>query len=301
MRIIMTGSTGLIGSSLVSFLTGEGHEVLKIVRGRSTLQSNEVAWDPDRGVISPEKLEDYDAVVHLAGENIGNGRWTEEKKKRIIDSRVKGTKLLCETLANLNHPPKLLVSASAIGYYGDQGETVLTEQSPIGKIFVSYVCQQWESSTRAAFEKGIRVVFTRIGVVLSPKGGALQQLLTPFKLGLGGVLGSGKQYYSWIALDDVVNAIYFALQHEQLKGPVNLVSPNPVTNEEFTKTLGKVLNRPTFAWVPAPVARMMFGELANELLLASIRVKPEVLLQNGFNFSFPQLEKALEFLLNESS
>jgi uncharacterized protein len=297
MKILVTGSSGLVGSALLSFLKTEGYEVFKLVRARSELHPDEIAWTPDQGVISPELLEGFDAIVHLAGENISDSRWTEQKKKKILDSRVIGTRLLCQALSTLKQPPRTLIAASAIGYYGDQEDRLLTEESPPGHCFLSDVCQQWEAATDKAKEKGIRVVNLRIGVVLSHKGGALQSMLTPFKWGLGGVLGSGKQYFSWIVLEDLIRIIGFALKNEALQGPINAVSPHPVTNYEFTKTLGKVLHRPTFMRMPAFVAQIVFGEMADELLLSSARVIPKRLEQTNFHFSFPELEQALTYLL----
>jgi hypothetical protein len=238
--------------------------------------------------------------VHLAGENIAAGRWTVEKKARIRDSRVKGTKTLCEALAQLSQPPKVLVSASAIGYYGDRGAELLWENSALGTGFLAEVCQAWEEATRPAMEKGIRVVLLRIGVVLSPAGGALAKMLLPFKLGLGGIIGSGKQYMSWIALDDVVGTIDHVLITDTLQGPVNAVAPHPVTNSEFTKTLRRVLRRPTLFPMPAFAARLAFGEMADELLLASTRVEPKRLIATEYRFRYPELEDALRHLLGRA-
>ena len=230
----------------------------------------EVSWDPAKGTIDAGKLEGFDAVVHLAGENIAGGRWTEQRKARIRDSRVQGTRLLCEALAKLANKPKTLISASAIGYYGERGDEILDESSPPGSdMFLVEVCKEWEAATEAAVAAGIRVVNLRFGIILSPDGGALSMMLTPFKLGVGGVLGDGKQYMSWVALDDAVGTIEKSMADESINGPVNSVSPNPVTNHEFTKTLGKVLVRPTILPMPAFAARLAMGEMADELLLAS--------------------------------
>lgn len=299
MKVLVTGSSGLIGSRLVPFLKENGHEVITLVRGRSTLLPDEMVWNPERGVISPERLEGIDAVVHLAGENIADSRWTSEKKKRILDSRVISTRLLCRALSSLKNPPRVLVSASATGYYGNRGDEVLTERSSRGKGFLADVCEKWEQATHEAGEKGIRVVNLRTGIVLSAAGGALKQMLPPFELGLGGTIGSGKQYMSWIAIDDLIRIIDFALHKEALRGPVNAVSPNPVTNKVFTKTLAHLLHRPALMWIPAFMARWLFGEMADEMLLSSARVEPRVLQENGFSFLYPTLEQALRFILNK--
>lgn len=243
--------------------------------------------------------EGPDAVVHLAGENIARARWSERQKALIRDSRVKGTRLLCDLLARYSPPPKALVCASAVGYYGDRADEILKEESAPGSGFLADVCREWEAATQPAVERGIRVVNLRIGIVLSPMGGALAKMLTPFKLGVGGTIGSGRQYMSWIALDDVVGAIHFALTNESLHGPVNAVAPNPVTNREFTHTLGRVLSRPTLFPMPAFAARLVLGEMADALLLASARVEPAQLLASGFTFRHPDLEAALRALLKD--
>jgi uncharacterized protein (TIGR01777 family) len=244
-------------------------------------------------------LEDMDAVVHLAGENIASGRWTAERKRRIRDSRVRGTRLLADSLARLKEPPKVLVCASAIGYYGNRPEETVNEDSSSGSGFLPEVCREWEKATKPAEESGIRVVGTRFGIVLSPSGGALAKMLLPFRLGAGGKIGSGQQYMSWISLDDAIGAIDHALVTESLAGAVNVVAPRPVTNSEFTKTLGQVLRRPTLFPMPAIAARLLLGEMAEELLLASIRVEPARLLATGYKFRHPDLEGALRQLLGK--
>jgi uncharacterized protein (TIGR01777 family) len=296
MNILVTGASGLIGTALGPSLTSRGHEVTRLVRGQSPSEGKSARWDPMAGSIDASALAGVDAVVHLAGENIAE-RWTAAKKARIRDSRVKGTQLLCETLTRLPSPPKVLVSASAIGYYGDRGEETLTDDSPPGRGFLPEVCRAWEAAAEPARQQGIRVVHLRLGVVLSAAGGALAKMLPPFRLGLGGVLGSGRQYMSWIALDDVVGAIQHAIVTDALQGPTNAVAPNAVTNQEFTKTLGKVLGRPTAIPLPAFGARLMFGEMADELLLASARVQPTKLLASGYQFRYPELEDALRHVL----
>jgi uncharacterized protein (TIGR01777 family) len=300
MHVLVSGSTGLVGSALVPFLTTGGHQVTRLVRSAPRSGAKEVPWDPARGRVPTPGLEGVDAVVHLAGENIASGRWTAEKKARIRDSRVQGTRLLCEALAELAEPPKVLVSASAIGYYGDCGDRVLREDSPPGDDFLAEVCRGWEDATQPARQRGIRVVNLRFGIVLSPAGGALSKMLTPFKLGLGGVIGSGEQYMSWIALDDVVGAIHHALVTETLQGPVNAVAPQPVTNREFTRTLGRVLGRPTLFPMPAFAARTIFGEMADALLLASTRVDATRLRETDYAFRFADLESALRHLLGKT-
>jgi uncharacterized protein (TIGR01777 family) len=299
MKVLVTGSSGLIGSAVVENLIAGGHSVIRLVR-RAPGQ-NEIHWDPAAGTIDAAGLEGLDAVVHLAGENVAQGRWTQEKKKRIRDSRVEGTRILCNALSGLVQPPRVLVAASAIGYYGARGDEVLTEESPPGSGFLSDVCRQWEAATAPAAQRGIRVVNLRIGIVLSSKGGALAKMLLPFKLGVGGRVGSGKQYMSWIALDDVVGAIDHAIANDSLSGPVNAVAPNPVTNYEFTKALGKVLEKPTLFPMPAFAAHLALGEIADELLLASTRVEPRRLLATGYKFLFPELEGALRHLLGKSN
>jgi len=296
MNILVTGASGMIGTALTSSLTASGHEVTRLVRAQPKPGEKAIRWNPMAGIIEASALEGMDAVVHLAGENIAE-RWTAAKKVKIRDSRVKGTQLLCETLARLTSPPKVLVSASAVGYYGDRGEETLTEDSPPGRGFLPEVCRAWEAATEPARQHGIRVVQLRLGVVLSAAGGALAKMLPPFRLGLGGVLGSGRQYMSWIALDDAVGAMQHAIATDSLQGPTNAVAPRAVTNQEFTKTLGKVLGRPTAIPLPAFAARLMFGEMADELLLASARVQPTKLLASGYQFRYPELEAALRHVL----
>jgi len=298
MHVAVSGSSGLVGSSLTPSLADGGHRVTKLVR-REAPAENEAQWDPDGKKTDVAALEGVDAIVHLAGAGIADKRWSEEVKQRIRDSRVPATRKLCEDLARIENKPGTLVCASAIGYYGDRGDEVLDESSPAGEGFLAEVAQQWEAATQPAAEAGIRVVNLRLGVVLSPDGGALAQMLTPFKLGGGGRVGSGKQYWSWVALDDVVGAIEHALATEALRGPVNVTSPQPVTNAEFTKTLGKVLGRPTIVPMPAFAARLALGEMADELLLASTRVHPKKLLETGYEFRYSELEAALRRLLGK--
>jgi uncharacterized protein len=297
MIIAITGSTGMVGNTLVPALEGSGHLVRRLVRGKVQDADREIHWDPAAGKIDAQELNGVDAVVHLAGENIAGRRWNADFKRKLLDSRVGGTRLLSEALAGVEMKPNVLVSASATGFYGSRGDEVVDESSASGSGFLADVCRQWEGATKSAEQAGIRVVHLRIGPVLSQQGGALAKMLPPFRMGVGGVVGSGKQYFSWISLDDVVAAIQFALENEPLSGPVNTVTPDAVTNYEFTKTLGGVLGRPTIFPMPAFAARLAFGEMADEMLLASIRVEPRALTTAGFQFQYPQLEPALRHLL----
>jgi uncharacterized protein (TIGR01777 family) len=299
MKILVTGSTGLVGSTLVPLLKELGHEVIRLVRSTPKDRASEVYWNPEKREIDTGALAGLDAVVHLAGENLAEGRWTDEKKKRIRESRLVGTKLLSETLAGLKEKPEVLVSASAVGFYGDRGDEVLDERSSSGEGFLAEVCREWELATQAAAGSGVRVVNLRFGVIFSREGGALAKMLTPYRLGVGGKLGSGRQYMSWIAIDDAVGAINHALVTKTLRGPVNVVAPEAVTNSEFTKTLGHALSRPTIFTVPAFVARLAFGEMADATLLTSQRVEPALLKESGFVFKYPDLESALKHVLEE--
>ncbi|MGC3972326.1 MAG: TIGR01777 family oxidoreductase [Pirellulales bacterium] len=295
LRVLVTGSGGMIGSSLIPMLTTGGHTVARLTRTQS--KRGGIRWDPEAGEIDPSALEGFDAVVHLAGESIAAGRWNEERKRRILESRTKGTSLLAGTLAKLKNPPKVLVSASAIGFYGDRGDETLDERSTPGVGFLADVCKAWEASAEPARAAGIRTVNARIGIVLSMAGGALQKMLLPFKLGAGGKIGSGRQWMSCVALDDVVGAIHHALFTEAITGPMNIVAPTPVTNAEFTKTLGRVLVRPTIFPMPAFAARLALGEMADALLLSGQRVLPQALQLTDYRFRFPTLESALRHLL----
>ena len=303
MKVAVTGATGLVGSALVPFLLSGGHEVVPLRRAPAggSGDGDAPGWDPQTGALSPGVADGLDAVVHLAGENIAAGRWTAARKARIRDSRVNGTGRLAEALATLAGPPRTLVVASAIGFYGDRGDDVLDETSAPGEGFLPGVCQSWEASAAPAREAGIRVVHLRIGIVLTPAGGALGQMLLPFRMGVGGVIGTGRQYMSWVALDDVLGGVLHALRTEDLAGAVNMVSPNAVTNREFTKTLGRVLRRPTVFPLPAFGARLAFGEMADALLLASSRVVPGRLRDSGFEFRYPGLEDALRHLLGRAA
>lgn len=297
MKILVSGSHGLVGSALIDSLRGERHEIFILVR-EAPKSDNEIEWHPNQADVQSSRIEGMDAVVHLAGESIAEGRWSDEKKRRIRDSRVKGTTALSTALAKLQNPPKVFISASAIGYYGNRGDEVLTEASAPGKDFLAGVCVEWEQATLPAVEKGIRVVNARFGIILSTEGGALAKMLPPFRLGVGGRVGDGKQWMSWIALDDVVSGLRFLIDHASLTGPVNFVAPNPVTNAEFTEKLGKALSRPTIFPVPAFGVRLLFGEMADALLLSSQRVKPVALETARFPFVCSRLDDALERIIN---
>jgi uncharacterized protein (TIGR01777 family) len=294
MKVLVSGATGLVGSALVPFLIHSGHSVVRMVR---RADPGDVSWDPATGELEASKLEEMEGVVHLAGENIA-GRWTTAKKERIRRSRIQGTGLLTERLAGLRRKPGVLVCASAIGYYGDRGDELLQEDSLAGRGFLPEVCRAWEAAAEPARQAGIRVVHLRFGVILSAAGGALARMLTPFRMGLGGRIGSGRQYMSWLSLDDAVGAIHHALIRQDLSGPVNAVAPHPVTNLGFTRTLGRVLSRPTLFPMPAFAARLAFGEMADALLLASARVAPTRLEASGYEFGHPDLEGALRDLLS---
>ena len=294
MNVLMSGATGLLGTVLIPELGARGHRVTRLTR--SPRSADDVSWDPETGKIDGA-LTGTEAVIHLAGESIAEGRWTPEKKRRIIESRRKGTRLLAESIAALPAPPSVMVSTSADGYYGDRGNELLTEESGPGSGFLAEVCREWEAAADPAREAGIRVVHPRTGIVLTPKGGALGRTLFIFKLGAGGKVGSGRQYWSWVALDDVVGSFVYALENKAVSGPANVCSPNPVTNAEYTRVLGRVLNRPTVFPVPATAARVALGGVADELLLASKRMVPTRLEDAGYEFRYPHLEGALRHLL----
>ncbi len=297
MRVLITGASGLIGSALAPFLTTGGHSVIKLVRKKPVRSKREVYWDPASGELDSGALEGVQAVVHLAGENIAGARWSPETKNRILESRATGTTTLCTALANMSKPPKVLIAASAVGFYGDRGDERLTEASDSGEGFLPEVCRVWEAATNPAREAGIRVVNLRIGIVLASNGGALAKMLPPFKLGVGGVVGSGRQYMSWIALDDLIGAIHHCLMNDGIQGAVNATAPNPSTNRNFTRALGNVLRRPTLFRVPGFVVRALFGEMAAALLLGGCRVEPQKLLDSGYSFLYPQLDAALRHVL----
>ena len=294
MKILITGASGLIGTALQKSFAEKGYETLLAARSKPK-KSNEIQWDTEKGFADDDlpRLDALDAIVHLAGENIA-GRWTDEKKRRLMDSRVDGTRNIVETIDKLKNKPKVLINASAIGVYGDRADEILTETSAAGDNFLAEIGKNWEAEAVKAENFGVRVVRLRIGIVLAKDGGALAQMLTPFKFGLGGTIGSGKQWMSWIALEDAVRIVNFALENENLSGAINVVAPNPATNEEFTDTLGATLHRPTFLPLPAFAVNLAFGEMGNALLLDSTRVVPKRLEEYGFEFKFPDLKAALE-------
>ena len=294
MKVLISGSSGLVGSALVRKLESSGNEVGRLVRNASTARAPDIRWQPGER-LDPEPISGFDAVVHLAGRNLA-GRWNDEMKREIRDSRLLGTATISRAVAaafRATGRPSVLVSVSAIGYYGNRGSELLTESSAGGTGFLAALCREWEAAASPAAEAGVRLVLPRLGVVLSRTGGAMGRILPIFRLGLGGRLGSGHQYWSWITLEDVVAAIEFAISSPALAGPVNLVAPNPVTNAEFTTALARVLRRPAFFPAPAFALRLALGEMADEALLASQRVQPEKLLQAGFQFAHPQLDEVL--------
>ena len=297
MDICLTGSHGLIGTALIPRLRADGHRVLRLVRGDPE-GADDVRWDPDAGTIDAAGLEGIDAVVHLAGAGIGDKKWTPQRKQLVLESRTRGTGLLARTLASLDRKPRVLVSASAIGYYGNRGDDLLTEEEPPGSDFGAQVCVAWEDGTKAATDAGIRVVRTRTGLVLAKQGGLLKQLLLPFKLGIGGRLGSGKQYMSWIALDDDLAAIVHLLNDTSISGPVNLAAPNPVRNAEFTDLLGHAVQRPTILPTPMFGLKIVYGGELVETLLGSLRVSSAKLQSTGFEFAHPELDEALHAILD---
>ena len=293
MKILISGSSGLIGSAAATALKADGHNVVRLVRPGKAPNPGDVQWDPMRATVDVASLEGVDIVIHLSGAGIADGRWTEERKQLLRSSRIDTTRVLVDSLSRLNQKPQALIVASAIGYYGDRGDEILTESSTNGTDFLALVCRDWEAEASRAAAMGIRTVMLRFGVVLSGKGGALPKMLTPFKLGVGGRLGSGQQWMSWIAIEDVVGIIRHAIASEQVIGPVNVVAPNPVRNEEFTRLLAGMLHRPAIFPAPAFVLRLAMGEMADAVLLSSDRVKPERMLSAGYKFRFEILEPAL--------
>ena len=297
MKILVTGTTGLIGSALLPRLRAQEHSVIDLKRAE-VIARGLGTWNPATGEIDPDALSGVQAVVHLAGANIGDKRWTKARKNLIYSSRVGPTHALAQTLAGMPAPPDVLVVASAIGFYGDRDDEWLDESSAPGQGFLAELVHAWEGATAPAAEKGIRVVNLRFGIILTPKGGALKRMLLPFKLGLGGVMGSGRQYWSWVGIDDVIGTIEHAISNPTLSGPVNVVAPNPVSNRDFTATLARVLNRPAIFPLPAFVLRMALGEMAEELLLSSAHVRPNKLMVSGYQFEGTDLGTTLRHLLN---
>lgn len=297
MNILITGSSGLIGTALHDSLTKSGHTIYNM--DRHQYSKSPFYWQPDEDIISFDDSISIDAVINLAGSNISDGRWTKAKKKIIFDSRIDSTTLLSNYLSKLTSPPKVFISASAIGFYGDTADERADENHTVGSDFLAHVAQKWEEATQSAVDAGIRTVNLRTGIVLSPNGGALNKMLTPFKLALGGVIGNGQQYMSWISLAEVCRIIEFILKTESINGPVNIVSPTPVTNYEFTKSLGKALSRPTLFPMPAFVAKLIFGEMADALLLSSIRVQPSKLINSGYEFIDKDLANTFSTMLKK--
>lgn len=297
LHFLVSGASGLVGSALIPFLTTGGHRVTRLARQASPSTNDSVAWNPDSGAIAADGLQPVDAVVHLAGENIAAARWSDEVKQRIRASRSQPTRRLCESLARLNPRPRALICASAIGFYGNRGDELVDENSAAGSGFLADVCRDWEEATQPAVDAGIRVVNLRIGIVLTPAGGALSKLLLPFQLGLGGRIGDGKQYMSWIAIDDLLAAILHCAHTDTVHGAVNAVAPRPCSNREFTQTLGHVLHRPTLFPLPAAAIRLALGDMADEMLLSGARVQPTRLAASGFRFWLPDLDSALRHVL----
>jgi uncharacterized protein (TIGR01777 family) len=293
-RILVSGASGPIGSALLPFLQAQGFAVTRLVRN-SAAGKDQVVWDPARPV-PPETVSGFDAVIHLSGETIV-GHWTAAKKRRILESRSQGTGHLAEAVAKAAQRPRVFISASAVGYYGNRGDEILREESPSGDGFTAEICRHWEGATQTAAAAGIRTAQMRIGVVMSADGGALPKMITPFRLGLGGKLGSGRQWWSWVSVDDVAGAIHHVLTHDALQGPVNTVAPNSVTNAEFTSTLASVLRRPAIFPMPAFAVKLLFGEMGEELFLGSQRVEPAKLAASGYQFKHPALKNALQEIL----
>jgi uncharacterized protein (TIGR01777 family) len=298
MKILISGSGGLIGSALSSYLSIERHEVFKLVR-REPLVENEIRWDIELGAISEEKIEGFDAVIHLAGENIGEGRWTKKKKNKILSSRVDGTRFLSEKLTQLKRPPKVFIVASAVGIYGNRKDEILTEESTAGTGFLADVCMRWEMASELARKSAIKVVNTRFGIILAPEAKIIKMLKSLFKLYLGGIISSGRQYMSWIAIEDLIRAISFILEHPEIEGPVNIVSPYPVTNKEFTESFVKALRRRTMFRIPAIAVRILFGEKGKEMILSSTRAYPKKLMESGFKFDFEKVNSLLMSIFAE--
>ena len=300
MRILITGGSGLIGSQLIPYLEIQGHQVVRLVRNKKQNSETSLYWDPATGELVSEAIENFQVVIHLAGENVSSGRWSKKRKEQIRNSRIRSTGLLAEKLKKLKNPPDLLISASAIGYYGNRGEEILTEDSKKGEGFLADLVQEWEKVTTVAKDAGIRVAFLRFGVVLSARGGALGRILLPFKLGLGTIIGNGKQYMPWISIDDVNGVIDYIIKNDAISGAVNVVAPEAVTNNEYSKALGRALSRPVLFKVPGLVLSLALGEMAEQLLLSSSRVAPKVLTDHGYKFIYENIDQALSAILEKS-
>lgn len=297
--IVVSGASGVVGTELIPYLQTQGHKIIRLIRNEKELCIGDVCWNPNADIIE-DKFEGADVVIHLAGEPIGNENWSNEKKLSIVDSRTRSTSLLAKTIANMDKPPKLLICASAIGFYGDRGDEELNEDSETGKDFISHVCFHWERATKAAEDRGIRVVHLRIGVALTPAGGALERMVTPFNIGLGMILGSGQQYLSWVAIDDVLYAMTHIMETESLSGPVNLTSPNQVRMKEFSNKLAEIMRRPRFFRVPEWLIKTVYGQMGKEVILSGAKVNPKKLLESGFRFRYPLLDDALMHLLGRA-
>jgi hypothetical protein len=293
MRILISGASGFVGTPLSSFLSSQGHTVIALVRAQDRRLPNYILWDPEEGKASLRDFEGFDVVIHLAGEPLTLTRWSKEKRDKILYSRTVGTMFLSHLLSLTAKPPQLFIAASAFGYYGDRGDEILTEESGPGEGFLPAVCSAWEKASYAIENRGARVARARFGMVLGPNGGALQKMILPYRLGLGGRLGSGKQWMSWIALDDLIRAIDHIIHTDSLSGPINLVSPNPVRQEDFSKTLAELLHRPHFFSIPRWALYLALGKMVDDFLLASARVKPTKLLASNFTFNYPDFRSAL--------
>lgn len=301
MKIAITGASGLIGRALTTSLLADGHQVIPVVRRPNSATPDAIEWNPAAGTIEASKFEGVDGVVHLAGAGIGDRRWSDSYKREILESRTKGTELLARTLVSLSAPPSVMVSGSAIGFYGDTGDNAVDESASAGNGFLAEVCVAWETAAAPAVEAGIRVPFLRTGIVLTTDGGALAKMLPLFRFGLGGRMGSGKQWWSWISMADEIGAIRWLLDHD-ISGPVNATAPSPVTNSQFTKALGEAMHRPTFAPVPSFGPKLLLGaELADALLFTSARVVPRALEASGYSFAHPTIEAALRDVLTSKA
>jgi len=297
MKVLVSGASGLVGRALIPALEDDGHAVLRLVRHPVRDPGEEMQWNPYADRIDESSLPPFDAVIHLSGESI-TGRWNKAKKRAIYDSRIRTTAYLAECMERMERPPAVWLCASAIGFYGDRGDEVLDEDAQPGSTYLASVCEDWEKATKPATDRGVRVVNMRLGVVLAKEGGTLPLMMRPFKMGVGGIIGNGKQYLSWITLDDLIAAILFALSNDSLSGPVNFVAPQPATNRDFTNAMGNTLKRPTLFRTPGFALRAALGEMAKELVLASTRVVPQKLSDAGFQFEQPDISGALDSLLN---
>lgn len=294
MKILVSGASGLVGGKLVSFLQKEGHEVARLVRGGQIPRRGVVVWDPESGQVDPQTLEGFEVVIHLAGKNLAEHRWTKAVKEELFRSRCRDTWLLAQALARVPIPPKVVLTASAMGFYGDRGEELVDEHSSAGRGFLAELCVHWERATEVIAQNGTRVIHARFGAILDPSGGMLGKLQGPFRRGFGAVLGSGKQWMSWIGLDDVIKAIYYVISTSHLRGAINFCTNHPVRNEEFTQQFAEAFQRKARLRMPAPMLRLIFGDIAEELMLVSAKVKPQVLLESGFTFDHPTLRQLFQ-------